>query len=338
VASGRMSYAGGALYVRKYFDKSDKATALEMIEDLHTVFHQMVNTSQWMQTETKKLALVKAKEMLSLIGYPDWIANDTALDEYYEQLELTDQDSYPKIIEKLTQWGQQRAFRKLIEPVDRSEFGVSSAVVNAFYSSLKNAITFPAAILQAPFFDRGFPKSMNYGGIGSVIGHEITHGFDDQGSQFDGTGNLQNWWDPLTAMQFFNRTQCIVEQYGAYDVPGTGLKVNGRLTQGENIADNGGIKEAFKAYRRHVNKLGHEEARLPGMAAYTHDQVFYLSYAQAWCGHSKVESVIRSVLSDPHSPVLFRVNGVVANQPEFSTAFRCPIGTPMNPVKKCTVW
>uniref|UniRef100_A0A7E4V4W6 Neprilysin-2 n=1 Tax=Panagrellus redivivus TaxID=6233 RepID=A0A7E4V4W6_PANRE len=337
-AGGRLSYASGAMYVRAHFDKRDRAAALDMIEDLRATFREILLETTWMQEGTRKYALEKAAEMQSLIGYPDFILDDGELDAYYENLTLADGDSYSQIVQKTTQWAQHKAFRRLLEPVDRTEFGTSSAVVNAFYSSVKNGITFPAAILQSPFFDRDFPKVLNYGGMGAVIGHEITHGFDDQGSQFDKIGNLHNWWDATTQKHFLNRTQCIIQQYSEYELPGINLKVNGVLTQGENIADNGGIKEAYRAYRAYIKKLGHEEKRLPGFENYTNDQIFFMSYAKTWCGHAKPEALIRQVLTDPHAPVRYRVNGVVRNQPEFATAFKCPLGSNMNPKHRCSVW
>ncbi|KAI1699239.1 peptidase family m13 domain-containing protein [Ditylenchus destructor] len=323
-AGSRLSYASGAMYVRKHFNKEDRGAALEMIEDLRGSFRIMLNENDWMMEETKVYALEKANEMLSLIGFPDFIYNDTQLDEYYANLTLNPEDDYATQVEKTSLWAQKKA----------------SAVVNAFYSSVKNAITFPAAILQAPFFDRSFPKAVNYGGIGAVIGHEITHGFDDQGSQFDKLGNLKNWWDRSTLQRFLNRTKCIINQYSQYEVPDTGLKVNGILTQGENIADNGGIKQAFNAYRNYIRKLGHEEKRLPGFETYSNDQIFFISYAQTWCGRTKPETAIRQVLIDPHSPMRFRVNGVVVNQPAFAQAFSCPVGSKMNlkPEERCSVW
>uniref|UniRef100_A0A915CYY6 Endothelin-converting enzyme 1 n=1 Tax=Ditylenchus dipsaci TaxID=166011 RepID=A0A915CYY6_9BILA len=237
-AGARLSYASGAMYVRKHFNKADRQSAMEMIEDLQEAFKHMLIKNEWMEDQTKRYAQEKAKDMLSLIGFPDFIYNDTALDEYYDNFTLSSMDDYATIVEKTSLWAQLKAFHRLIEPVERAEFGSSSAVVNAFYSSVKNAITFPAAILQAPFFDRAFPKAVNYGGIGAVIGHEVTHAFDDQGSQFDKIGNLKNWWMTLHT-----------------PVPDTGLKINGILTQGENIADNGGIKQAFHAYRDYIRKL-----------------------------------------------------------------------------------
>jgi membrane metallo-endopeptidase-like protein 1 len=334
----RMSYASGAMYVRRHFKKEDRQSALEMIEDLREAFREMLVNNEWMEEETRKYALEKINDMQSLIGFPDFLFNDTALDEYYDKLDFEPNDDYATMTRKSSLWAQHKAFRRLREAVDRSEFGTSSAVVNAFYSSIKNGITFPAAILQPPFFDRTFPKAVNYGGIGAVIGHEMTHGFDDQGSQFDKIGNLKNWWDPKTYDHFLNRTQCIIDQYSSYEVPDTNMKINGVFTQGENIADNGGIKQAFMAYRSHIKKLGHEEKRLPGYENYSSDQIFFISYAQTWCGHSKPEATIRQILVDPHSPMRYRVNGVVVNQPEFGRAFHCPLGSKMNPVKKCSVW
>uniref|UniRef100_A0A0N5AT03 Neprilysin-1 n=1 Tax=Syphacia muris TaxID=451379 RepID=A0A0N5AT03_9BILA len=337
-ASGRMNYASGALYVREYFDKSDKAAALEMIDDLHAAFRDLLLTNDWMDNNTRHYALQKELKMQSLIGYPDFLFDDAELDAYYEKLHLEPNDSYATMVQKTSKWAQNKNFYRLVEPVDRTEFGISSATVNAFYSSLKNGITFPAAILQSPLFDRSFPKAVNYGGIGAVIGHEITHGFDDQGSQFDSEGNLYDWWDTATKERFTERTKCIVDQYSSYEVPGTGLHINGLHTQGENIADNGGVKEAYKAYKRYLEKLGHEEKRLPGLEVYTNDQIFFLSYAQTWCGKTRPEAQIRQILTDPHSPLRFRVNGVVINQPEFAHAFNCPRGAPMNPEHRCVLW
>ncbi|CEF59415.1 Phosphate-regulating neutral endopeptidase [Strongyloides ratti] len=337
-ASSKLPYASGAMYIDAFFNDKDKAAAMDMVKDLREAFNEILESNNWMDVDTKKYALEKLHEMMPLIGYPEFIKNTTSLDEYYKGLEITSHDSYAEILQKITTWSQHKIFRRLLEPVDREDFGMSSAVVNAYYSSIKNAIAFPAAILRAPFFDRRFPKSINYGGIGAVIGHEITHGFDDQGSQFDKIGNLRNWWDETTQKEFKKRTKCIVDQYGSYEVPDTGLKINGILTQGENIADNGGIKGAFRAYKNYIKRLGHDEPRIPGFEKYSNDQIFFMSYAQTWCGKAKPQSVIRQILGDPHSPMRFRVNGVMVNQPDFANAFQCPIGSKMNPGKRCEVW
>ncbi|KAI1698583.1 peptidase family m13 domain-containing protein [Ditylenchus destructor] len=299
-------YASGAMYVRKYFNKEDRSTASAMVEDLRQSFMDLLSENDWMLEETMMYALHKANEMLSLIGFPDFIYNDTQLDEYYDDLLLDPNDSYSTMVEESSLWALEKDFRRLIEEVDREEFSPSSAFVNAFYTPEKNSIAFTAAILQPPFFDRSFPKAVNYGAIGSVMGHEITHGFDDEGSQFDRVGNLKNWWDENTLKQFLKRTKCIIDQYSQYEVPGTGLKINGILTQGENIADNGGVKQAFNI----------------------------------WCAVTKPEAAVNQVLTDPHSPKKFRVNGVLVNQPAFAEAFNCPVGSKMNlkPEERCSVW
>jgi len=276
--------------------------------------------------------------MINMIGYPDFILNDTELDDHYKELIFTKSDSYATIIRRITVWQIQKSFRKLNIVVDKYEWDTSPAIVNAFYSPNFNSILFPAGILQPPFFGGDFPKSVNYGAIGAVIGHEITHGFDDGGSQFDKEGNLKMWWDDESFEKFDKNRQCIVDQYDAYKVPNTGLNVNGKLTQGENIADNGGVKESYKAYRKYVEVLGHEESLLPGLTQFTNDQIFFLSYAHFWCGHQKPESAIRQILTDPHSPLRFRVNGVVSNFVTFADAFQCAKDTPMNPKQRCAVW
>ncbi|KAK6012755.1 peptidase family M13, partial [Ostertagia ostertagi] len=263
--------------------------------------------------------------MINNIGYPD-ITNDISkLDEQYKELVILPEDTYYSLMKKAVVWMQKKEFRKLLKPFDRHEFDVSPAVVNAFYSPEKNAITFPAGILQPPFFSGSFPKAVNYGAIGAVIGHEITHGFDDQGSQYDKDGNLHNWWSTRSLEAFDERRRCIVEQYGNYTVPKTTYKVNGKLTQGENIADNGGVKEALKAYKKYVATKG-EEARLPGLQHYTNTQIFFLSYAHFWCGQKKEAAAMQQVTTDEHSPEIFRVTGVLSNLREFAEAFSCPAG------------
>ncbi|CAJ0566155.1 unnamed protein product, partial [Mesorhabditis spiculigera] len=336
--TNRMPYAAGSLYVRHFFNKAAKATTVDMIDDLQEAFAAMLLQNDWMDPSTKKIAQEKASAMLRLIGFPDFILRDEELDHWYRDLTVSETDTYSQMIEKATRWGINFAYNRLLEPVKRDEFSTNAAVVNAFYSSIKNAIMFPAGILQPPFFDAEFPKSLNYGGIGAVIGHEITHGFDDQGSQFDKDGNLKNWWDASTREKFEERTQCIIDQYGAQEVPNTsGQHLNGKLTQGENIADNGGVKQAYKAYKRFLEKHGPEEA-LPGLEKYTNDQMFFIGYAQTWCNKMTPEATLRLILTDPHAPGMFRVNVVLQNQPEFAHAFQCPAGSTMNPSKRCVVW
>ncbi|KHJ99552.1 peptidase family M13 [Oesophagostomum dentatum] len=333
----RLQYATGAMYVRKAFDPASKNVTLEMIDDLQDVFHEILLNTDWMDEKTRATALDKAKQILPQIAYPDFILDDTKLDNHYSGLDVHDNEAYSDMLDKVGRWSIEYAFKRLTKPVDRTEFNFNAAVVNAYYSSTSNAIKFPAAILQAPFFHHTFPRSLNYGGIGAVIGHEITHGFDDQGRQFDGVGNLRDWWDEEVQKKFEDRTQCIIDQYAKIEVPGTGLKINGKLTQGENIADNGGIKQAYRAYKNYIRKHG-EEKRVKGLEQYNNEQMFFLGYATVWCGHSTDDSMINLILTDPHSPQRYRVNQVLANQPEFAAAFKCEVGSPMNPTERCSVW
>ena len=259
------------------------------------------------------------------------------LGEFYEKLELTS-DNYLKGILNLTLFGVEYSFGKLRKPVNKSDWITHGrpAIVNAFYSSIENSIQFPAGILQGAFFSNDRPRYMNYGAIGFVIGHEITHGFDDQGRQFDKHGNLVDWWAPQTKEKYIDRAECIIHQYGNYTVEDVGLNLNGINTQGENIADNGGIKEAYLAYKEWVRRNQPEQS-LPGLP-YTPEQLFWISAANTWCSKYRPEAMKLRITTGYHSPGKFRVLGPLSNMNEFSKDFNCPLGSKMNPEKKCTVW
>jgi len=202
---------------------------------------------------------------------------------------------------------------------------------------LKIQSNFRLEFSKESFFDNDRPRYLNYGSIGWVIGHEITHGFDDQGRQFDKEGNLYDWWEPTTKESYLRRTQCIIWQYGNYTVPEVGIKLNGINTQGENIADNGGIKEAYQAYQSWVQRHGQQEKRLPGLK-YTQNQLFWISAANVWCNKYRPESLKLRILTGVHSPGEFRVRGPFSNMKKFNEDFNCPTASPMNPVNKCYVW
>jgi endothelin-converting enzyme/putative endopeptidase len=207
-------------------------------------------------------------------------------------------------------------------------------MVNAYYHPLLNEIAFPAGILQPPFFHRDFPAAMNYGGVGGVIGHELTHGFDDQGRKFDPTGQMREWWEPEVSEKFQKQAQCVDDVYSAYEVE-PGVKVNGKLTLGENIADIGGVKEGYRAYKMWEERHGVPEPIAEGLS---HDQLFFLSWAQVWCTVAAPEYERLQVTTDPHSPARFRVLGPLANVPAFAETFSCEAGTPMRPEDPCVVW
>ncbi|KAK2184852.1 hypothetical protein NP493_250g03007 [Ridgeia piscesae] len=326
----------GRLFVEKYFDKAAKRTADEMIKDLRESFTSMLAEVTWMDENTRKLAIAKANAISERIGYPEYIMDDKYLASKYKEV-LPQETTYFENIANIWNVEVKDNLKKVNERVDKTEWSTGPATVNAYYSSSKNVIVFPAGILQPPFYSKNFPKSLNYGGIGVVIGHEITHGFDDQGRQFDLNGNLKQWWPQEVIEKFTKRAQCIVDQYGSYVVPEINMKVNGKLTQGENIADNGGLKEAYIAYRKWVQRQGREEDVLPGLNL-NNNQLFFLSFAQLWCGAKRPQKYMEQVKSDPHSPGRFRVVGTVSNSQEFADAYKCPVGSKMNPVKKCHVW
>jgi endothelin-converting enzyme/putative endopeptidase len=228
-----------------------------------------------------------------------------------------------------------RQLNKIGKPVDRGEWGMTPPTVNAYYDPSMNDINFPAGILQPSFYDPKQDDAVNYGHIGAVIGHELTHGFDDEGKKFDAKGNLSDWWTAEDTKKFEARTDCLVKQYGSFTAVDD-VKVNGKLTLGENTADNGGLVLAYMAYleRAKVDKVD-LSAKTEG---YTLPQRFYIGYAQNWCENSRPESVRAQVLQDPHSPDHFRANGAIVNQPGFAAAFGCKKGSPMVPVDSCRVW
>ncbi|XP_014207875.1 neprilysin-2-like [Copidosoma floridanum] len=336
-ASDDLLISVGALYVRKYFNKDAKSTVVEMVSDIRNEFIKILHTIDWMDNKTREAALDKAKSMTTHIAYPEELFDDEKLEKFYEKLEISS-GSYLESALNLTLFGTEYAFEILRKPVNKSEwiYHGMSAIVNAYYSNTENSIELPAGLLQGAFFNSDRPKYMNYGAIGYAIGHEITHGFDDLGRQFDKNGNLVNWWGEETEKKFLQKAKCIIYQYGNYTSKEAQLNVNGVTTQGENIADNGGIKLAYLAYKKWVRRNG-PEAQLPGLN-YTGQQMFWLSTANTWCSKFRPEKLKLSITTGLHSPPEFRVLGPMSNMPKFSKDFNCPLGTIMNPRHKCTVW
>ncbi|XP_012934734.1 membrane metallo-endopeptidase-like 1 [Aplysia californica] len=329
-------FAIGKIFVERHFEPEAKAMALEMIAGLQSAFDELVNELSWMDAETKRLAQEKNEVIQSKIGYPEFVRNDTYLEELYSNLTFTS-DQYFENNLMIMKEGYGSWMRVLRKPVDTDAWFMSPATVNAYYYAINNEIAFPAGILQPPFFSKDFPKSLNFGGIGMVIGHEITHGFDDRGRQYDKNGNLEQWWSDSVIQNFKDKAQCIVDQYGAYVMEEADMNLNGINTQGENIADNGGLKQAFRAYRNWVNARGKEEPILPGLP-YSNDQLFFINQAQVWCNLERRESVIQLIRSGVHSPGQYRVIGPNQNSEDFSRVFSCPKTSFMNAEKKCQVW
>jgi putative endopeptidase len=259
-----------------------------------------------------------------LIGYPNkWKSYDFAIDP----------KSYASNALASHAFELKRDLGKVGKPVDRQEWQMSPPTVNAYYDPQKNHMVFPAGILQPPFYSAKAAVPVNSGAIGMVVGHELTHGFDDEGSKFAGDGNLTDWWEPEASEKFKTKTQCVDEQYAAYETL-PGVKLNGKLTLGENVADGGGVMLAFRAYR----ELRKNAPTVTVADGFTEDQQFFLAVGQAWCSKQTPEVARMLAQVDPHSPPKFRVNGSLANLPEFAKAFSCAEGTPMHPAKACKIW
>lgn len=291
-----------------------------------------------MDTPSKEKAREKAMAIKEHIGYPDHILQESnqKLDQEYAHLNFSEEHYFENILENLKSEAH-KSLKKLREPVDPDLWIIGAAVVNAFYSPNRNQIVFPAGILQPPFFSKHQHQALNFGGIGMVIGHEITHGFDDNGRNFDKDGNMLNWWSNYSADHFKEQSQCMVQQYGNFNWKlAGGQNISGISTLGENIADNGGVRQAYKAYLKWVEMEG-EEPRLPGLDM-DHKQLFFLNFAQVWCGAYRPEYASQSIKTDSHSPLEYRVLGSLQNFEAFSEAFQCQKGSPMNPELKCRVW
>lgn len=331
---GSFGMAFGLLFVDETFEGESKKSAEEMIHDIRQVFLANLEKVDWMDEETKQKAIDKAEAMRQNIGYPEYLTNKTALAKEFKGFDVKKDQYFKNIVQTYTYFNLKN-YAQLGKPVDKERWSMTPPTVNAYYSSIDNKIAFPAGILQKPFYDHRFPKALNYGGIGMVVGHEITHGFDDNGRLFNKDGNLKKWWSNSSISAFKSKTQCLVDQYSKYVFHEKNL--NGKQTLGENIADNGGIKQAFQAYQNWRKRRG-PEPPLPGLEEFTNEQIFFLGFAQIWCSKYRPETAVRQVDFGVHSPGMYRVIGPLSNFDEFAKAYRCPKGSPMNPEKKCAVW
>jgi predicted metalloendopeptidase len=280
---------------------------------------------------TRAAAHTKLSKLINLVGSPDeledWSTLSVSETTYFENVMAARERANNKQIQSLGQ------------PVDRHRWQMTASTVNAYYDPSMNEMVFPAAIIQNPFFDGNFPAAMNFGGIGVVMGHELTHGFDDQGSQFDGDGRFVPWWSDAMRKAFSEKADCLVKQYGKFTVPTPSgqTHLNGLLTLGENIADNGGVHMSYQAFLNWQKKYG-EQPRL--LSQYSNEQLFFIAFGQSWCENSTPQHSALAVLTDPHSPGRYRIQGPLSNFQPFSDAFKCKAGTTYNPDPKtrCKVW
>ena len=324
---GGLGEALGQVYVQKYFAGDSKAKTVEMVKEIEAAMGQDLTSLDWMTAATK----AKAKEKLDLItnkiGYPNTWRD-------YSTLHVDLKDGLGNSM-RARQFEFQRELNKIGKPVDKNEWEMSPPTINAYYDPSMNNINFPAGILQPPFYDPTASTPVNDGHIGAIVGHELTHGFDDQGSQFDGHGDLKNWWNAEDKKQFDQRTSCVADEYSGF-VAVDDLHVNGKLSVGENTADNGGVRLAYMAMEAYALQNKIDLTQKTG--DFTPEQSFFVGFAQNWCANARPEFTRLIVNTDAHAPDRFRANGVVENMPEFAHAFQCKAGQPMAPVHRCRVW
>ncbi len=314
----------GKAFVEETFSPKAKADTLQMVQDIKDAMRQDIDSAPWMSGETKKQAMVKLEAVVDRIGYPDeW--------RDYSSIRVTRDDALGNRQRALS-FNRKRSLAKIGQPVDRGEWSMTPPTVNAYYSPDRNNINFPAGILQPPFYKAGRDAAVNYGAAGAVIGHELTHGFDDQGRKFDGQGNLRDWWTDADGKAYEQRATCVADQYSGYTVAGD-THVNGRLTLGENTADNGGLRLALMAYL--AGPGAKNQSKIDG---FTPEQRVFLGWAQVWCENARPEAERLKAATNPHSSNKYRVNGPMSNMPEFQKAFACKANAPMARTSACRVW
>jgi endothelin-converting enzyme/putative endopeptidase len=320
-------YLGEALgqaYVEKYFSPQAKQDALKIVNEIRAAMEQDIHSLTWMSPATKQQALTKLHAMANKIGYPDkW--------RDYSKLEIVRGDNLGNV-ERARQFEFNRQLGKIGKPVDKGEWDMTPPTVNAYYNPQMNDINFPAGVLQPPAFDPNSDAAPNYGDTGGTVGHELTHGFDDEGRQFDAQGNLRDWWTEADGKEFEKRASCISDQYSKYVIVDD-IKINGKLTLGEDVADLGGLLLAYMAWTDDT-----KGQKLDPIDGLTPDQRYFVGYGQSWCGHVRDEGKRMRATIDPHSPGKYRTNGVVSNMPQFQEAFHCKAGQAMVNENRCRVW
>jgi endothelin-converting enzyme/putative endopeptidase len=314
----------GKIYVDRTFGSEGKARTVAMVEAIEAALARDITEITWMSPETKKAAEAKLRAVANKVGYPDrW--------RDYSSLRIVAGDAYGNS-QRANLFAYRRQMAKIGKPVDKTEWLMTPPTVNAYYNPFENNINFPAGILQPPFFNRAADDAVNFGAAGAVVGHELTHGFDDQGRRFDAEGNMREWWTPADGKTFEERAACIDKQYSGYTAVGD-VKLNGKLTLGENVADNGGLRLAWMA----LMELMKTKA-LETVDGFTPQQRFFVGWAQMWCENRSDEIARLHAQTNPHSPGEYRTNGVVSNMPEFATAFSCPATAKMVQQPVCRVW
>jgi endothelin-converting enzyme/putative endopeptidase len=321
---GDLGFALGQKFVDQTFGAEGKARTLKMVQEIEKALGDDIQSLSWMTPATKKEAEIKLRAVINKIGYPDKPRD-------YSPVKIVRGEAVGND-ERATEFEVHRQLNKIGKAVDHTEWLMTPPTVNAYYYPPENSINFPAGILQPPFYDNRMDAAVNYGAGGAVIGHELTHGFDDQGRKFDPQGNLRDWWTPEDAKEFEKRAECFIQEYSAF-IPVDDVHLNGKLTLGENTADNGGVRLAFMALMDSL--ASHPQPKIDG---FTPEQRFFLAYGQIWCQNMRPEAARMRAQTDPHSPGPDRVNGVLQSMPEFQKAFSCQVGQPMVRAPACRVW
>jgi endothelin-converting enzyme/putative endopeptidase len=322
----------GIAYVDRTFGSEGKAITVELVKGIEDAMRRDIHALDWMGEDTKKMALTKLEAVANKIGYPEkW--------RDYSSVDVKEGDFFGND-ERASIFELKRDLKKIGQPTDKKEWGMTPPTVNAYYNPLENNINFPAGILQPPFFNKGKDDALNYGAIGVVVGHELTHGFDDQGSQFDAQGNLKDWWTAIDRKKFDELEGCFVDEYSGFTTVeakdgNPPVNLNGKLTLGENTADNGGMRLAWMALMEKYKQSGKKPGLIDGM---TPEQRFFLGFAQVWCENVTEAELVRRAKSDPHSTGKYRTIGAIRNMPEFQQAYKCKTGTVMAPEKRCKSW
>ncbi|XP_022238540.1 neprilysin-11-like [Limulus polyphemus] len=321
-----------SIYVKSYFQDARKHAGLDMTENIRHQLKVTMETATWMDFTTMQRALSKIDAMTVTVGYPEEILDDNAVNKLYANADV---HGYLKYKDDLSQTDV-HGYLKYKDDLSLESQGRNLLVANAYYSVQENSISIPVGILQADMFNEEGTSYLNYGSLGTVIGHELIHGFDNFGSTFDEEGNLNNWWKKETYEKFMKKTECFVKQYNSYVFEKLNVSVNGTKTLGENIADNGGIRQAYKAYHHWVSHNGYE-LPLPGLP-YSEDQLFWISFAIKWCSETSPSQLLENISHDEHTPAMYRVIGIVSNNEDFARDFKCSSSAPMNPENKCVAW
>lgn len=319
-----LGFAIGRMYVEQKFPPAYKQAATQMVNRIRDALREDLGTLAWMTPATREAAIRKLDMMELRVGYPDkW--------RDYSALQI-DRGPYVINVMHAITFEQQRELAKIGKPVDRSDWDMTPQTVNAYYDPSMNNLNIPAGVLQPPLYDPSWPDAVNYGNTGATIGHEMTHGFDDQGAQFDGHGNLKNWWAPSDLKKFQAAVKCIADQYSQYTVA-DGVHVQGKLVTGEAIADQGGLILALRAF--HAQPAFAHARTIDG---FTPDQQFFIAYGHSWATATRPEAAKTRITNDPHPPEIYRTNGVLANMPEFQQAFGIVPPSPMINADRCVIW